>query len=92
MADAQILQTTVTQDAGGAVVQLQISDAPLLAEDAAIRLILTVRVPGFLTPLLAHLERAAMTEARNVLSALLQSKGQEIQEKPHNELNPTPRR
>jgi hypothetical protein len=92
MADAKILETTITQDADGVIVQLQISDAPPLAEDAAIRLVLTVRVPEYRTPLLAHLERAAMTEARNVLSALLQSKAQEIQDKPHNDLSPTPMR
>jgi hypothetical protein len=87
---AEIRETIVTpaDASGAAVVQIQISDVPLPAEDAAIRLTLAVSVPGFEAPLLAQLQRAAMTIARDSLSALLQQLAQEIQQAGHS-LNPT---
>ena len=87
-----IRETIVTpaDASGAAVVQIQISDVPLPAEDAAIRLTLAVLVPGFEAPLLAQLQRAAMAKARDVLSALLQQLAQEIQQAGH-PLNPIPR-
>jgi hypothetical protein len=76
----EIRETTVLPDENGAIVRLQISDAPLLSEDAAIRLILAVRVPAFQSPLLAQLEREAMKAAIEALRGLVQDKAKEIQE------------
>jgi hypothetical protein len=90
MAAAEIRETIVTpaDPSGAAFVQLQISDTTLLAEDAAIRLTLAVSVPGYEAPLLAQLQRAAMTIARDSLSDLLRRLAQEIQGAGYS-LNPT---
>lgn len=84
----KILQTVVTPNENGAVVQLQISDGSLDAEYAAIRLTLAVQVPEYDVPLLAHLQREAMAIAREALLALERALGQEIQSDMHRDLRP----
>lgn len=86
----EIRETIVTPDDAGAgsFVQLQIADAPLPAEDAAIRLTLAVSIPGYEAPLLAQLQRAAMRAAQDTLTGLLQQLASEIQSAGH-PLNPT---
>lgn len=81
MPDAEIRETIVVPEAnGGAVVQLQISDAPLPAEDATILIRLTVKLPAYKLPLLAHLQREAMDAASRILRDLHLAVGQDIQE------------
>lgn len=87
--NVEILETIVTPDANGTLVQLQISDKPLLAEDAAIRLVLTVRVPALELPLLVHLQREAMKVGSDALRAVLQDLASQIQQTPH-DVNPRP--
>jgi hypothetical protein len=89
MAKAAILQTIVTPDGDGTVVQLQISDAPLLDESAAIRIALTVRVGAYDLPLLAHLEREALEVALRALRDLSQAKASEIVKSSHS-MHPEP--
>jgi hypothetical protein len=88
----EIRETIVTPDGadGGSLVQLQISDVPLPAEDAAIRLTLSVSVPGYEVPLLAQLQRAAMELARDALNGLLQRLAREVQASGH-QLRPNPK-
>lgn len=86
--NAKILETTVTPNARGSVVQLQISDAPLDAEAWAIRLTLSVQIPAYRLPLVAHVEREAINIADDVLAALLRNMAEEIQAGRHN-LRPT---
>lgn len=78
MPAAQILETIVTPNADGAIVQLYISDAARDAEDAAIRLALTVSIPAFQSPLLIHIQRAAIEAATNALRDLNSSLGQQL--------------
>jgi len=91
MSKAEIRETIVTPDASGTLVQLQISDVPLPAEDAAIRITLAVRVPEYRLPLLAHLQREAMRTASAILRDLTQDLGSEIQDTSY-DLSPTPKR
>jgi hypothetical protein len=79
MPDATIRETIVTPDENGQVVRLQISDVPPPFERATMLLQMTVRLPAYKAPLLAHLERAALLQARDVVNRLLQEKGGEIQ-------------
>ena len=88
MSGPEIRETTATPDADGSVVQLHISDAPPLSESPGIRLQLSVKIPAYETPLLAHLQREVMKRAKDVLEALLQKLASEIQHQPDNELNP----
>jgi hypothetical protein len=78
MPDAEIRITTVTQDASGFLVQLHISDEVRPDVAPATSLTLTVRVPAFETPLLAHLQREAMKTAHETLSNLLEKSVREI--------------
>ncbi|MFI5021148.1 MAG: hypothetical protein ACHQRJ_05785 [Alphaproteobacteria bacterium] len=84
MPDAKILATTVTPNASGAIVELQISDAPLDAEVWAIRLNLSVQIPDFDLPLLAHLQREAMRIADKALDALTRAIEREVLQTSHN--------
>ncbi len=88
--NAKILETTVIPNAGGSLVQLQISDAPLDAEAWAIRLTLSVQIPAYRLPLLAHVEREAINIADDVLGTLLRTMAEEIQKSRH-DLHPSSR-
>ena len=88
MPNAKIQETTVSPDASGATVQLQISDVPLPAEDAAIRITLAVRVPAYRCPLLAHYQREAIQIALDQLRDLALKLGIEIQNQTHNQVHP----
>jgi hypothetical protein len=89
--NVSILQTIVTPEQKWSFVQMQISDSPLLAEDAAIRIALSVRGPEFELALLAHYQRIALERCRDAISGLLQSIGKEITENNY-QLNPTIKR
>ncbi len=80
---AEIRETIVTASASGAVVQLQISDAPLQDESPGIRLTLLVKVAEYRLPLLAHLQREAMKLASDALVCLLKQMAGEIREGCH---------
>jgi hypothetical protein len=67
MPSPQIFETLVTPSADGSTVQLYISDSPRDSESAAIRLILTVQIQEYATPLLAHVQRAAIAQASATL-------------------------
>jgi hypothetical protein len=86
--DPEIRETIVTPEANEIAVQLQISDAPLPAEDAKILILLNVRLPAYETPLLVHIQREAIRQAFDALSALAQEMASEIQRDPHRDLSP----
>jgi hypothetical protein len=76
--DAKILQTIVTPDERGSIVQLQISDAPHridgespLPASSAISLVLAVRVEGDGRASLAQLQRMAIDSADSILQQFL---------------------
>lgn len=76
--DAKILETTVTPNAGGAVVRLQIADGPLDPASYSILLELSVKIPLPRLATLAQIERDAMDLANSVLAALLRQKKDEL--------------
>lgn len=78
MSAVTIRETIVTPNADGATVQLYISDAAREAEDAAIRLALTVSIPALQTPLLIHVQRAALNLLQRMLRDLDDSLGKEL--------------
>jgi hypothetical protein len=88
MADAEIRETIVVPNADGAVVRLQISDAPLLSESPAILIQMSVRLPAYSMPLLAHYQREALRVTMEVLRKLNTEIGQEIQSSQY-DLSPT---
>lgn len=76
--DAKILQTIVTPDEHGLIVQLQISDAPQqsdgesqLPASSAISLTLAVRVQGDGRVPLAQIQWTAINDADSVLQKFL---------------------
>ena len=76
--DAKILQTIVSPDENGSIVQLQISDALPRSDDgsplpasSAISLILAVRVQGDARTALDQLQREAIDGADSVLQMFL---------------------
>jgi hypothetical protein len=83
MPDVEIRETAIAPDADGAIVRLQLSDAPLLSENATIRIDLSVRLPAYKLPLLAHFQREAMQIASESLRKLDREIGQAIQETSH---------
>jgi hypothetical protein len=91
MPDVEIRETTIGPDADGAIVRLQLSDAPLLSESATIRIDLSVRLPEYKLPLLAHFQREAMQMAIEVLRKLDREIDQDIQETSHTP-RPIPKR
>lgn len=92
MAKTEIRETTVSPDGDGSIVRLQISDAPPPYESATMHLQLTVRLPAYEPPLLAHLQREAIDAAVQELRVHLQGLYQEIQRNPHNDPRPMARR
>jgi hypothetical protein len=91
MAAAEIRETIVTpvDPIGGHVVQVQISDAPLLDEHTGeIRVLVRAKLPAFEGPLIEQLQREAMRVAQDTLTDLLRRLAQEIQRAGH-PLNPT---
>ena len=78
MPDVEIRETIVTQDVSGAVVQLQISDVPLPAEHAAIRITLSIQVPEYERPLLAHLQIETLKIVLDCLGGIHDQLAQEI--------------
>ena len=76
--EAKILETIVTPNADGAVVQIQISDAPLDAEAWAIRLTLAVQGPLARRPLLDQVQHDAIDQANTALAALLRDLKEKI--------------
>ncbi len=75
---AEIRATTVTPDASGSLVQIHISDAKHPDAVAAIDLTLTVRVPAYEAPLLAQVQREAMSIAELALGELREKAAAEI--------------
>jgi hypothetical protein len=91
MADAEIRQTTVTPDADGSIVRLQISDAPLQSESATMLLDMTVKLPEYTAPLLiAQFQRQALRVAMEVLRSFERRIIQEIRKQPHIDVEPQP--
>ena len=76
--NVEIRETIVTPGDGDVLVQLHISDKPPELAGAAIRQNLAVRVPAYQTPLLAQIERQAMSIATDALWALLQDSANAI--------------
>jgi hypothetical protein len=90
MPDVEIRATTITPDADGSIVRLQLSDAPLQAQYATTLLDVTVKLPEYTDPLLmAQLQRQAIRAAMDVFRALDQSLLQEIRKQPH--IDPEPK-
>jgi hypothetical protein len=79
MPSAQILETIVTPTGSSSTIQLYISDAPRDAEDAGIRLTLTVSIPAYRVPLLAHLQRDALDKAAETLRSVYRGLGIELE-------------
>ena len=79
----EIRQTIVTPDANGteSVVQLHISDAPLLDEDAAkLRIILSAKVDPRHGALLVQVQYAALRAASDALNSMVQTMAQGIKD------------
>lgn len=87
MPDPEIRETIVTPDAGGSVVQLQISDGPLQVGPSEILIHVSAKLPAYKAPLFAQLQREAMRRAQDALSMLLQKLASEITAAGH-ALNP----
>jgi hypothetical protein len=68
----EIRETIVTPGDEFDVVQIHISDVAPDAEGAAFRLVLLGRAPHYEFPHLAHLQKVAMTAARDVLNKRLE--------------------
>jgi hypothetical protein len=87
--NASILRTTVSQDAGYDIVQLEISDSRLasgevsIAEGAAIQVTVEARIQGFVTPPLAHIQLAAVDVALEALRNISQELRKELQTSGH---------
>jgi hypothetical protein len=79
MADVEIRETTVAAPSNGLAVRVQISDAPLNAENAAMLLDLHVTLPAYEAPLLLQVQRQAIVAAMDVLRALEHVLAHEIQ-------------
>jgi hypothetical protein len=93
MPNVEIRETTVTPDAFGSVVRLQISDVPLADEHtAAIRMTVEVRLPVYEAPvLLAQWQREAILKAVRDLHPIGEALAQEIRRSPpHGNLSPKP--
>jgi hypothetical protein len=89
MLDVEIRETTITPDADGSIVRLQISDVPPPYESATMLLDVTVKLPEYTAPpLLAQLQRQAIRAAMEVLRAFDQSLIQEIRKQPHIDVEP----
>jgi hypothetical protein len=88
MANTKIQETRILPASDGVVVQLHIADAPPDAEFASIRVDLMVKLPRYELPLVAHLQREAMTHVQKALTLLQQQLGQEIQDHPRYDLTP----
>jgi hypothetical protein len=71
MPDAKILRTSVTPDGDDDLVQLEIADVSLPADDPATHLTLAVRVPAFRGPQPAYLQYQAIEVARDVLKKIV---------------------
>jgi hypothetical protein len=88
----EIRETTISPDGKGTVVRISISDKPPPFESATMLLQMTVRLPEYETPLLAHVQREAVTEADRVLRDLYRNLGEEIgKNQPHLDLRPRER-
>jgi len=88
MSDPEIRETTVAPASNCSAIRIQISDAPLTAENASIVLDLHVRLPAYEAPLLSQVQRQAVRAAMDILSALNQKLIEEIQRDKHHELEP----
>ena len=86
----EIRETIVTPDPSGDVVQLHISDVALGDEGGSFRLVLRAKLRPFEIPLVAQLQREAMTFAQEALSSILQKSAKEITQAGHG-LNPRPK-
>jgi hypothetical protein len=90
MPDAKILRTIVTPDGDDDLVQLEIADVSLPAEDAATRLTLAVRVPAFRGPQLAYLQYQAIEVALDALRKIVNDLAAEGVKVPSGTLCPFP--
>lgn len=70
---AEILETTISHSANGTVVQLHLADAPKDDPHASFRLQLLATLPTYQAPLLIHLQREALTQAREMVAAQLEA-------------------
>jgi hypothetical protein len=78
MPNAKILQTIVTPDASGSRIQLEVSDASQLDEEADIRITIAVHVPDFEPTALPHLQRHALSVAQEALGVIRQTLAEEL--------------
>jgi hypothetical protein len=76
--NAKILQTIVTPDASGSQIQLEVSDALQLDEEAGIRITLSVHLPDYETTTLLHLQRLAISAAQDALREIYHALGVEL--------------
>jgi hypothetical protein len=88
MPTPQILETIVTPNESGSTIQLYISDVARDAEDAGIRMTVTVSIPAYRVPLLAHMQRTALDKAAETLRSVYRGLGLEL-EKNGRGLDPT---
>jgi len=75
-----IRETIVTPGVDHDVVQLHISDAASEDESASFDLQILVKIRALKSPALGHLQRAAMAEAQDALTPILQRLAQELKE------------
>jgi len=76
--DAKILETTVTPNADGSVVRLQIADGSLDPASYSILLEISVKIPIPRLAALAQIEHDALDFADSVLSELARQKKEEL--------------
>lgn len=89
MPDVEIRTTTITPDADGSIVRLQISDALPPFESAKMLLELTVKLPEYIEPLLmAQFQRQAIRAAQEVIRTLDQKLVEEIRKQAHIDVEP----
>lgn len=74
----EILETMVAHGVNGTVVQIHLGDAPKDDAHASFRLQLLATLPTYEAPLLAELQREALIQARDMVTAQLDALAKEI--------------
>jgi hypothetical protein len=87
----EIRETIVTSEPDADVVQLHISDVAIGDEGGSFRLVLHAKLRPLETPVLAHLQRAAMALAQDALTEILQKTAKQVTSAGYG-LYPTPRK
>jgi hypothetical protein len=91
MADVTIRETTVLPDGDGLAVRIEIADGPPPYETASTHLRLSVRLPAYEPPLLAHLQAETVRAAIRQLQAIETEVLREIGRARHHHAEPQPR-